>query len=190
MKFTAVLLGAVLVIGGLLAYSVIPNVHTIPVQSSLLLASPLPIVVRPGFQAETQQNITILPDRSSEMIINVTASLDSGSPSSINFKLFTGSQMSSCTNDTNPSGCLVNEIVSNETIRVPLNASTTYYFVFDNKDSSSSRIVLFSASLLTSSVKTLVARDGELNFVALGFGGVGLLVVLYGVAAKTVIPWE
>src|SRR5207247_2956090 len=77
--------------------------------SSLLLASPLPIVVRTGFQAETQQNITILPDRSNEMIINVTAWLDSGSPSSINFKLFTGSQMSSCTNDTNPSGCLVKD---------------------------------------------------------------------------------
>ncbi len=73
---------------------------------------------------------------------------------------------------------------------MPLNASATYYFVFDNKDSSSSRIVLFSASLFTSSVKTMVARDGELNFVALGFGGVGLLVILYGVAAKTVIPWE
>src|SRR5207249_11683709 len=108
MKFTAVLLGAVLVIGGLLAYSVIPNVHTIPVQSSLLLASPLPIVVRPGFHSETQQNITLLPDRSSEMTINVTASLDSGRPSSINFKLFTRPQMSLCTNETHPSGSLVN----------------------------------------------------------------------------------
>src|SRR5207247_9070875 len=137
------------------------------------------------FQDETQQNITILPDRSNEMIINVTAWLDSGSPSSINFKLFTGSQMSSCTNDTNPSGCLVNEIVSNETIRVPLNASTTYYFVFDNKDSSSSRIVLFSASLFNRSVKTMVIRDGVINFVDIVYVSVGFLVVLYGLVFRS-----
>ncbi|SRR6266705_1441563 len=190
MKFTVVLLGIVLLICGLLAYSIIPNIHTIPVQSSLALASPLPIVVRPNFQAETQQNITVFPGRNNEIIINVTVSSDSESPSSINFKLYTGPQQSNCTNATNPSGCLVNKNVSNETIRVPVNASTTYYFVFDNKDSTSSRTVLFSASLFTSSVKTMVARDGELNFAALCLGGIGLLVVLYGVAAKTVIPWE
>ncbi len=190
MRFTAVLLGTVLLICGLLAYSVIPNVHTIPVQSSLALASPLPIVVRPSFQAETQQNITVFPGKYNEIIVNVTVSSESGMPSSINFKLFTGPEVSNCTNAANPSGCLVNKNVSNETIRVPLNASTTYYFVFDNKDSTSSRIVSFSASLFTSSVKTTVARDGEFNFAALCLGGIGLLVVLYGVAAKTVIPWE
>jgi hypothetical protein len=124
------------------------------------------------------------------MIVNLTVSLESGGLSSIQFKLFTGSQLGNCMRNTNPSGCLVNEDVSNQTIRVPLNASTTYYFGFDNRDSSSSRIVLLSVSLFTSSVSTMVARDGEFNFVALGLGGLGLLVILYGVAAKTVIPWE
>src|SRR6266571_112538 len=124
MKFTVVLLGIVLLICGLLAYSIIPNIHTIPVQSSLALARPLPIVVRPNFQAETQQNITVFPVRNNDIIINVTVSSDSESPSSINFKLYTGPQQSNCTNATNPSGCLVNKNVSNETIRVPVTATT------------------------------------------------------------------
>jgi hypothetical protein len=47
-----------------------------------------------------------------------------------------------------------------------------------------------SATLVGSSVNTLVARDGGLNFAGLGMSLIGLLVTLYGVFAKTVIPWE
>ena len=84
----------------------------------------------------------------------------------------------------------MNQAVSNSTIRVPLNASTTYYFGFDNRGSGSSKQVLLSATLVGSSVNTLVARDGGLNFAGLGMSLIGLLVTLYGVFAKTVIPWE
>ena len=84
----------------------------------------------------------------------------------------------------------MNQTVSNSTLRIPLNASTTYYFGFDNSGSSNSKQVLLSAALVGSSVNTLVTRDGGLNFAGLGLSLIGLLVTLYGVFAKTVIPWE
>jgi hypothetical protein len=190
MKFIAVLVGVTLLIIGLLAYSTIPNFHSVPVQSNLPIAIPEPIVVNPNALSETQQNVTVLSGKSNEMILNLTVSTGSGSLSSIRFKLFTEPELGNCMRETNPTGCIVDASVSNQTMAIPLNASTTYWFGFDNKDSSSPKTVLVSASLLTTWVDRAVTRDGELNFAALALGGFGLIVALYGVAAKTVIPWE
>ena len=175
---------------GLLAYAMIPNVHTIPVESRSSIAKPPPIIVNPNFQAETQQNVTVVPAKNNKMLVNLTVSTDSGMPSSIQFKLFTESQLQNCTRETNPAGCLVDQNVSNQTLAVPLNATSTYYFYFDNRDSSSSKVILLSTSLVASSVNTFVARDGQFNFAALALGAIGLIVAVYGVAARTVIPWE
>jgi hypothetical protein len=120
----------------------------------------------------------------------MTVSTQTGAPSSIQFKLFAEGAFQSCMFSAEQRGCLVNQTVSNSTIRVPLNASTTYYFGFDNRGSGSSKQVLLSATLVGSSVNTLVARDGGLNFAGLGMSLIGLLVTLYGIFAKTVIPWE
>jgi hypothetical protein len=120
----------------------------------------------------------------------MTVSTQTGAPSSIQFKLFAEAAFQSCMFSAEQRGCLVNQAVSNSTIRVPLNASTTYYFGFDNRGSGSSKQVLLAATLVGSSVNTLVARDGGLNFAGLGMSLIGLLVTLYGVFAKTVIPWE
>jgi hypothetical protein len=190
MKFIAVLAGVTLIIIGLLAYSIIPNVRTIPVQSSLPLAGPIPIVVNPNSQSETPQNVTIFSGKNNEMVVNLTVATGSGNLSSIEFKLFTEPELGSCMRELDANGCIVDENVSNQTITIPLNVSTTYYFGFDNKDSNSSKTVLVSASLLTTSVTREVTRDGDLNFAALALGAFGLIVALYGVAAKTVIPWE
>jgi hypothetical protein len=168
----------------------IPNIHTVPVQSSLPLTGPKPIVVNPNSADLQTQNVTILPGKNNEMLVNLTVSSGPGNLSSIQFKLFTEPELGSCMRETNPTGCIVDENVSNQTIEIPLNASTTYYFGFDNKDPSNTKTVLLSASLFASSVNRVVARDGELNFAALVLGGFGLLVAVYGVAAKTVIPWE
>ncbi len=184
------LVGVSLLVIGLLAYAIIPNVHTVPVQSSLLLAGPERIVVSPNFQSETQQNITLVPGKDNAMLVNVTVSTESGGLSAIRFKLFTQAELGDCMRDTSPTGCIVNEDVSNQTVRVPINASTTYYFRFENKDATSVKIVVLSRSLITSSVNIFVTRDGGSNFAALGLGLVGLFVAVYGVAAKTVIPWE
>jgi hypothetical protein len=190
LKFVAVLAGVTLLVIGLLAYSMIPNIHIIPVQSSLKLAGPTPIVVSPNVQSETPQNVTILPGKNNQILVNLTVSTSAGNLSSIQFKFFTEPEFGNCMRETNPTGCLVDENVSNQTIAIPLNASTTYYFGFENKDPSNTKTVLLSASLFATSVNRVVARDGELNFAALILGGFGLLVVVYGVAAKTVIPWE
>ena len=175
---------------GLLAYSMIPNIHTLSFQSSQQIVGPTRILVSPNFQSETHQNVNISSGTTNELVANVSVSLESGGISTINFKLFTQSHMGSCLQDPSPSSCLVDRKVSNETIRIPLNASTTYYFAFENKDSSGTRLVRLSASLISSSVYAVAQRDGSLNFAGLGLGLVGLAVALYGVVAKTVIPWE
>lgn len=190
MKFVVVLVGVSLLVIGLLAYAIIPNVHTIPVESRSSLAQPPPIVVNPNFQAETQQNVTVVPAKSNRLLVNLSVSKESGAPSSIQFKLFTESQLQNCTRETNPTGCLVDQSVSNQTLAVPLNATSTFYFYFDNRDSSFSKVVLLSTSLVASSVNSFTARDGQFNFAALALGAIGLIVAVYGVAAKTVIPWE
>lgn len=190
MKFIAVLVGVVLLLLGLVAYTVIPNIHTIPIESTLPVTGPVKIVVSPNVASETQQNITIIPGKSNEMTVNLTVRTGSGDPSSIQFKLFNSSELGNCMRDTNPTGCLVDQNISNQTVRVPLNASATYYFGFYNRDSSNSKTVTMSASLLASSTNKIIARDGQANYAGLALGGLGVLIVLYGLAAKTVIPWE
>lgn len=190
MKFVLVVGGAFLLVIGLLAYSMIPNFHTVPLQSTRVVVSPKPVSVSSASLSEIPQNVTLFPGRQNDLQVNLTVLTQSGVPSSIQFKLFAEGAFQSCMLSSQPRGCLVNQAVSNSTFRVQLNASTTYYFGFDNSGSSNSKQVLLSASLIGSSLNTLVARDGGMNFAGLGLSLIGLLVTLYGVFAKTVIPWE
>ncbi|OLD55285.1 hypothetical protein AUI46_05205 [archaeon 13_1_40CM_2_52_13] len=190
MKFGLVVGGAFLLVAGLLAYSMIPNFHTVPLQSAQMVVNPRSIPVSSASLTETPENVTLVPGRENELLVNLTVSTQLGLLSSIQFKFFPEGAFQSCMLNAEQRGCLVNQTVSNSSIRIPLNASTTYYLGFDNRASSSSKQVLVSATLVASSVSTLVARDGGLNFAGLGMGLIGLLVTLYGVFAKTVIPWE
>jgi hypothetical protein len=189
MKFGLVVGGTCLLVIGLLAYSMIPNFHTVPLESAQTVVSSKPILVG-STQSEIPENISVFPGKDNELLVNMTVSTQAGVPSSIQFKLFAENSLESCMFSAQPSGCLVNESVSNSSLRVPLNASTTYYFGFDNSGSSSSKQVLLSAALVANSFNTLVARDGGLNYAGLGVSLIGLLVVLYGAVARTVIPWE
>ena len=190
MKFGLVVGGAFLLITGLLAYSMIPNFHMVPIQSAQMIVNPKPIAVSSASLSETPQNVTLFPGKENDLLVNLTVSTQAGAPSSVQFKLFPEGAFQSCMLASQPRGCLVNQAVSNATLRIPLNASTTYYFGFDNSGSSSPKQVVLSASLVGNSVNTMVARDGGLNFAGLGMSLIGLLVALYGVLAKTVIPWE
>ena len=190
MKFVLVIGGAFLLIAGLLAYSMIPNLHMIPLQSSQMVVNPTPIPVSSASLSETPENVSLFPGRENELLVNLTVYTQSGAPSSIQFKFFPEGAFQSCMLDSQQRGCLFNQTVSNSSIRISLNASTTYYFGFDNRSSNSSKQVLMSATLVASSVSTLVARDGGMNFAGLGMSLIGLVVTLYGVFAKTVIPWE
>jgi len=190
MKFALVVGGAFLLVAGLLAYSMIPNFHTVPLQSAQIVVNPKPIPVSSASLTETPENVTLVPGRENELLVNLTVSTQSGVPSSIQFKFFPEGTFQSCMLNAEQRGCLVNQTVSNSSIRIPLNVSTTYYFGFDNRGSSNSKQVVVSATLVASSVNTLVARDGGLNFAGLGISLIGLMVTLYGFFAKTVIPWE
>ncbi len=190
MKFVLVIGGAFLLVAGLLAYSMIPNLHMIPLQSARMVVNPRPIPVSSASLSETPENVSLFPGRENELLVNLTVYTQSGTPSSIQFKFFPEGAFQNCMLNVEQRGCLVNQTVSNSSIRIPLNASTTYYFGFDNRDSSGSKEVLLSATLVVSSVSTVVARDGGMNFAGLGMSLIGLLVTLYGVFAKTVIPWE
>src|SRR5881397_1083664 len=190
MKFVLVIGGAFLLVAGLLAYSMIPNLHMIPLQSAQMVVNPRSIPVSSASLSETPENVSLFPGRENALLVNLTVSTQSGVLSSILFKFFPEGAFQSCMLNAEQRGCLVNQTVSNSSIRIPLNASTTYYFGFDNRGSNSSKQVLLSAILVSSSTSTLVARDGGLNFAGLGMGLIGLLVTLYGVFAKTVIPWE
>jgi hypothetical protein len=195
-KFVVLLVGVSLIIVGLLAYVTVPNLHQIATTSRQLVTSPANIPVGPGSESETPENVTLVSGKSNELVVNLTVTQTGGALSSIEFKLFSAHDLGSCMQQTTPTGCLVDVTVSNQTIIVPMNLSTTtpdkpatFFFGFANKDSNS-KLVAVSASLSTSSVETVVARDGYVNFAALGLSVFGLLVAIYGVAARTVIPWD
>src|SRR5437016_12219559 len=190
MKFGLVVVGAFLLVAGLMAYSMIPNFHMVPLQSARMVVNAKPIPVSSASLTETPENVSLFPGRENELRVNLTVSTQSGALYSIQFQFCPEGAFQSCMRDAQPRGCLINQTVSNSSILIPLNASTTYYFGFDNRGSSSSKQVLMSATLLASSVTTTVARDGGMNFAGLGMSLIGLLVTLYGVFAKTVIPWE
>src|SRR3989442_13171274 len=158
MKFGIVVGGAFLLVAGLLAYSMIPNFHTVPLQSAQIVVNPKPIPVSSASLTETPENVTLFPGRENELLVNLTVSTQSGVPSSIQFKLFPEGACQSCMLNAEQRGWLVNQTVSNSSIRIPLSVSTTYYFGFDNRGSNSSKQVLVWAPLVESSVSTLVVR--------------------------------
>ena len=190
MRFVLVLMGIIILIVGLLAYATIPAIHTIPVHASQAIMGPKAVPVDPGLWETPPENVTIFPGRQNELRINVTVSLQNGEPATIQFKLYTKDKAQYCLSPDQPTGCLINKTVSNETFTVPVNSSNTYYLAFDNAGSTSPRNVAFSVSLVGNSFQTIVTKDGSFNFVGLGLGAIGFLVVLYGASRKTVIPWE
>src|SRR5260370_7368941 len=163
MKFALVVGGAFLLILGLLAYSMIPNSHNAPLESPQMVVNLQPIPVSSASLSETPENVTLFPGKENNLLVNMTVSTQTGAPSSIQFKLFGEGAFQSCMLSSEQRACLVNQRVSNSTIRVPLNASTTYYFGFDNRGSGSSKHVLFSPPLFTISVHTLFPRHAGLT---------------------------
>lgn len=191
MRLTFVLAGIVLLTVGLLAYATIPTIHTIPVQSSQNITGPKAVPVAAYFLSQTPpENVTIFPGKQNELRINITVALQTGALATIQLKLYTKDKAPYCTSPDQPTGCLINKRVSSETFIVPVNASNTYYLVFDNAGSASPKNVMFSLFLFGNSFQTIITKDGSVNFVGLGLGAIGLLVALYGASRKTVIPWE
>ncbi len=189
MQFKLVILGVVLLVVGLAAYSSIPNVHRTPVLTTQSIMARDHLEVEAGSSETFPTNITIFQDKQNDLRVNITVTAQSGDPV-LTFHVFLRNNSMSCST-TRPTSFLVSHKFSNETLLlVPMNTTGTYCFIFDNEDYPTSKTASVSAFLDTRSEQVLVAKDGGANTAGLGLGVLGFLVLLYGVTRKTVIPWE
>ena len=189
MQFKLVAFGIALLIIGLVTYASIPAVHTTPVVNveNVWVQHGLPI--QAGGLVGQRKNITIFSGMNNELRANLTVSEPHGVPSSIHFELLGINNSQSCSPSSRPPVVLIDQFVSNQSFNIPLNATGTYCFVFDNQSSQTLSIDI-SARVSGTTEQVLVARDGSANTAGLGLGALGLAVALYGFSRKTIIPWE
>jgi len=183
-------LGLVLLLVGIAAYAAIPSVHMTPVVNTTTVWTQTAFPVEPGTLVEQPRNITVFAAMTNVLKTNLTVTETSKSSSStLRFQLLRVYESASCSVSSRQPSILFDQSVSNQSFSVPLNATGTYCFVFDNQGSQTLKNVDISASVTGTSVQVKVARDGSANEVGLGLGAVGLAVAAYGYSRKTVIPW-
>jgi hypothetical protein len=175
---------------GLAAYAAIPAVHTTPIvnEQNVWVQDGFP--VQAGTLVEQPRNITAYPGMNNELHLNLTISKPSAGSSSIHFQLLAMNNTQSCYPSSHTPTILVDQTVSNKSFNLPLNATGTYCFVFDNQGSQPLKNINISARAIGTTQKVLIARDGTANTAGLGLGALGLAVALYGYSRKTIIPWE
>jgi hypothetical protein len=173
---------------GLSAYSLLPNIHQSPIERAYKVPTSLPFRVNPGSLSETPENISIVPDGLNQLKVNITVFTVSGELTTIQFKLFSEENHETCS--VQNTGCLVSKSVTNDSITLPVKTSSRYYFLLDNTASPTPKNVSLSITLVATTTQTTSSRDGPVNLAGLGVGFVGFLVTVYGLARKTVIPWE
>src|SRR5260370_4015698 len=106
MKFALVVGGAFLLILGLLAYSMIPNFHNVPLESAQKVVNLKSIPVSSASLSETPQNVTVFPGKENNLLVNMTVSTQTGAHSSIQFTLFAEGAFQRCMFRPEPSECL------------------------------------------------------------------------------------
>ncbi len=184
-----VLLGALLLLVGLVTYTSVPNIHRTPLLTSQTVIGPESIPVPSQGSVEILRNVTVTQVNQTKLKVNITITGHPGGVSSLILQIFLKNDTRACSN-TPPTSFLVNQDVSNQSFSIPMKASGSYCFVFNNENSQIAKTVSISASLLTASEEILIAKDGSVNVAGLGLGAFGFLVVLYGASRKTIIPWE
>ncbi len=189
MQFKLVLVGIVLLVVGLVAYSSIPNVQRSPLLTTQAILGPEDIQVIGGSSVSIPKNVTVQSGSQNNLKVNLTVTTQLGALGTLRLQLFLRNSSSSCS-ITQPSKFLLDQKVSNATLVAPVNATGTYCFIFDNEDYPDDKVASVSAFLDTHSEKILVTRDGGANTAGLGLGAFGLLIFVYGVTKRTVIPWE
>jgi hypothetical protein len=179
-----------LLIIGLVAYASIPSVHTTPVVNSQNVWVQNGFPIQAGSIDAQSKNITIFSAMDNHLRVNLTVSEPSGTPSSVHFELWGMNKSQSCFPSLRPPIVLIDQVVTNQSFNISLNATGTYCFVFDNHSSQTLKNIDISARELGTTEQILVARDGSANTAGLGLGAVGLAVALYGYSRKSIIPWE
>jgi len=188
MQFRLVLLGALLLTAGLIAYSAIPNVQRSPVLTRQnIMGENLSIPANRSYVIS--ENVLVTSSDQSKMILNLTVMGQPGELGEIGLMVFPRNDSLSCVT-TRPQDFLVNQKVSNATLVVPVENAGAYCFIFDNESYVSDKTAYVSVILEKRSEQVSVSRNGSVNMAGLGVGAFGFLVFIYGVARKTVIPWE
>ena len=189
MQFKLVLLGAILLASGLIAYSSIPNIHRTPILQTQPLPAYNPITIPGAGAVELTYNLTVANGRQNIFLANVTVASSSGQTSTVLFQLFPKNQNQTCI-DAHPKSYIANQEVSNQSLRIPINSSGPYCLMLDNEASPKAKTVILATSIRSSFEQVQVTNDGEMNIVGLGVGGFGFLVVVAGILKRTIIPWE
>lgn len=189
MQFKLVLLGAILLSGGLIAYTTIPNVHTTPILQTLPLPTSDPFQIPAGSVLEVPQNLSVVTTRHNILMMNLTIVSAPGHFSSLLFQVFQKNETRSCSNTTQRA-YIFNQEVTNGSFRASIVSSGQYCFVFDNGNSIGAKTILLATAIRSNFEQIQVANDGEMNFVGLVAGALGFLILVAGFMKKTVIPWE
>jgi len=189
MQFKLVLLGAILLAGGLIAYSTIPNVHTTPIFQTIQLPSSEPLQLPAGGVVEVPQNLSVVDTRQNTLVMNLTIVSSPGQSNTFLFQVFRNNGTRSCLDATQRS-YIFNREVTNGSFQAPIPNSGKYCFVFDNEASTGAKTIVLKTSISSNFDQVQIANDGQMNFMGLFTGAFGFLVLLAGALRKTVIPWE
>ena len=168
----------------------IPAVHTTPVVNVRNVWVQQGFPIQAGSLVEQPKNITITSGMSNEFRANLTVSEPNGAASAIHFQLLGMNKSQTCSPSSRPPAVLMDQVVSNQSFSIPLNATETYCFVFDNQSSHAVKSIDISARVIGSTQQVIVAHDGTANTAGLGLGALGFAVALYGYSRKSTIPWE
>jgi hypothetical protein len=190
MQFKLVAFGLALLIIGLVTYASIPSVHTTPVVNTQNVWVENGFPIQAKSLAGQSKNVTIFSGMNNELQVNLTVSESNGVASAVRFELLGLNNSQSCSPSSRPPAIVIDQRVSNQSFNIPLNATGTYCFVFDNYDSQTLKNIDISARVSGTTNQVVVARDGSANTAGLGLGAVGLAVALYGYSRKSIIPWE
>ena len=190
MQFKLVALGLGLLIIGLVTYASIPAVHTTPVVNVQNVWVQNGFPVQAGSLVEQPRNVTTFSGMNNELRANFTVSEPHGASSFVHFELLGMNKSQSCSPSSRPPTVLIDQLVSNGSFRIPLKATGTYCFIFDNQSSQISKNISITARVSGTTEQVLVARDGSANTAGLGLGALGLVVAIYGYSRKSIIPWE
>jgi hypothetical protein len=175
---------------GLIAYALVPAVHTTPDvnEQNVWVQDGFP--VQAGSLVEQPKSINISSGMENELRLNVTVSKPGAGLSSIRFELLAMNNSQLCSSSAHPSTILFDQTISNKSFNIPLNVTGTYCFVFDNQGPQPLKNINISARAVGTTQNVTIARDGTANTAGLGLGALGLVVALYGYSRKTIIPWE
>jgi hypothetical protein len=188
LQFKLVLLGAILLTVGLLAYSLVPNTHRTPVVTLQPVEGSQILQVPASTTLENARNVTILQGQDNLLLANITITNPSGTLSSLHFQLLASNSTNPC--DSTGSKLLADRDVSNNSLTIPMTRSGAYCFVFDNVSSSTAKVVKATTIVQSSFIQVQVSNDGTANMAGVAMAAFGFLVALAGFARKTVIPWE